>query len=77
MISEQQNDRQKTRLYEFYQKLKMKRKEERRNNDWRHATPHMSAGSTFYKDLFKLRSQRDNSNSSNNLSAYETLKTDY
>lgn len=56
MISEQQNDRQKTRLYEFYQKLKKKRKEERRNNDWRHATPHISAGSTFYKDLFKLRS---------------------
>ena len=77
MISEQKNDTQKTRLYEFYQKLKQKRKEERRNNDWRHATPNISKGSTFYKELFKLRSQRENSNSSNNLSAYETLKTEY
>jgi hypothetical protein len=47
--------------------------EERASLDWQRATPVISKGSTFYKDLFDLRNKKHANPDGANLSNYSEL----
>ena len=57
MITQSNSTDTKARLIAHYKKLKEIKRIDKANEDWRRATPVISKGSTFYKDLFDLRSK--------------------
>ena len=57
LIDESHSNERKAKLIAHYKRIKEARREEIANSDWRKATPVISTGSTFYKDLFDLRDQ--------------------
>ena len=62
LIDKSSTNERKSKVIAHYKKIKQARKEKKVSSDWRRATPKISTGSTFYKDLFDLRNQvRDGS----------------
>lgn len=57
LISESNTDQKKLKLIAHYRRIKEAERISKNNADWKRATPCISHGSTFYKDLFELRNQ--------------------
>ena len=57
LINQSSTNERKARLIAHYKKVKEAKREEQASADWRRATPLLSSGSTFYKDLFDLRNK--------------------